>query len=657
MSLNMLVEMSRRYGLNEDYVLAGGGNTSFKTENVMHVKGSGTALSTISAEQFVAMDLARLRNMITHEYPDSLSDDEKEAKSLASMMASRLPGEEQKRPSVEAILHAIFPHKFVLHVHPALVNGLTCGRDGEAKCKELFGDKVIWVDLTQPGLGLAKTCAALFSEYEADFGKPPQIIILKNHGIFVAADSVDEIDTLMEYVVSTLEKAVSDVPDFDHTSFDRKKACAIAPALRMLNSSSGKSVSLFECNKTAATFFCDEESMRPLMQPFTPDHIVYYGDEPLFIGDTKPDTLTADIRDAFTAYVERKGYKPGIAVVKGLGFFALGGDLKEAERARLLFLDAIKIATYSKSFGGFSPLPEEFVEFILGWEVERYRSRAISSGPSSGRLAGKIAVVTGGAQGFGKGIAEAMVREGAFVALADLNFEGAKVTAEELCAKFGTGNATPVMADVSDEASVCAMVEEVILSYGGLDIFVSNAGVLVAGGLSELTKDSFDLVTKVNYTGYFLCAKYASEVMKIQRCIAPDYMMDIIEINSKSGLEGSNKNFAYSGSKFGGVGLTQSFALELAPFGIKVNAICPGNLLDGPLWSDPDRGLFRQYLDSGKVPGAKTIADVRHFYESKVPLGRGCETEDVARAILYVVEQKYETGQAIPVTGGQVMLS
>ena len=144
--------------------------------------------------------------------------------------------------------------------------------------------------------------------------------------------------------------------------------------------------------------------------------------------------------------------------------------------------------------------------------------------------------------------------------------------------------------------------------------------------------------------------------MKRQNAVAPNYMMDIIQINAKSGLEGSNKNFAYAGSKFGGVGLTASFALELAPYNIKVNAICPGNFLDGPLWSDPEKGLFVQYLKAGKVPGAKTVADVRKFYEAKVPLGRGCETMDVARAIFYIVEQKYETGQAVPVTGGQVML-
>jgi len=213
-----------------------------------------------------------------------------------------------------------------------------------------------------------------------------------------------------------------------------------------------------------------------------------------------------------------------------------------------------------------------------------------------------------------------------------------------------------VKADVSDEDSVRNMIQTTVLAFGGLDILISNAGILIAGSLSDLSKESFDLVTKVNYSGYFLCTKYAIEPMKIQNKYAPGHLMDIIEINSKSGLEGSNKNFAYAGSKFGGIGLTQSFAMELVEYGIKVNAICPGNLLDGPLWSDPERGLFKQYLDSGKVADAKTIDDVRKFYEAKVPLGRGCTVADVVCAILYVIEQKYETGQAIPVTGGQVML-
>ncbi len=163
-------------------------------------------------------------------------------------------------------------------------------------------------------------------------------------------------------------------------------------------------------------------------------------------------------------------------------------------------------------------------------------------------------------------------------------------------------------------------------------------------------------MTKINYSGYFICTKYASKIMKQQYQYAPEYFMDIIQINSKSGLRGSNKNYAYAGAKFGGIGLTQSFALELMPYNIKVNSICPGNFLDGPLWADPKNGLFVQYLNAGKVPGAKTIDDVKIYYENQVPAKRGCRVDDVMKAIYYVIDQKYETGQAIPVTGGQIML-
>lgn len=287
---------------------------------------------------------------------------------------------------------------------------------------------------------------------------------------------------------------------------------------------------------------------------------------------------------------------------------------------------------------------------ISKWEAiaaDRVRERP----GTPGRMGGKISIVTGAAQGFGKGIAQEMYREGACVVIADLNLP----LAQEVALALGE-RAAAVMVNVTDEQSVADMVSFTMDRFGGLDLFISNAGVLKAGGLDEMEKKDFEFVTSVNYTAFFTCVRYASRIMKAQFAADPQWTGDIIEINSKSGLEGSNKNFAYAGSKFGGLGLVQSFALELAPYSIKVNAICPGNYYDGPLWSDPEKGLFVQYLKTGKVPGATTLEDVRQFYLSRSLIKRGCLPQDVAKAVFYAVEQGYETGQAIPVTGGQVML-
>ena len=270
---------------------------------------------------------------------------------------------------------------------------------------------------------------------------------------------------------------------------------------------------------------------------------------------------------------------------------------------------------------------------------------------------GKVALVTGGAQGFGEEIVRGLAASGALVYVADMNLSGAEKLAAELCSAAGRTVALPLAIDVSSEESVKKAFATVAATTGGLDLVVSNAGVLKAASVLEQDLSAFEFVTKVNYIGFFVISKHSARMLRLQRLACPGYLSDIIQINSKSGLEGSNKNGAYAGSKFGGLGLVQSFALELISCGIKVNAICPGNFLDGPLWSDPDKGLFVQYLRTGKVPGAKTIADVRAYYEAKVPMGRGCEGPDVMRAVYYIVEQRYETGQAVPVTGGQVMLN
>ena len=278
-------------------------------------------------------------------------------------------------------------------------------------------------------------------------------------------------------------------------------------------------------------------------------------------------------------------------------------------------------------------------------EAGRAASRA-------GVVAGRVALVTGGAQGFGEGIVRALHASGAWVFIADLNLAGAKALAGELGER-----ATAVECNVSDEDSVAALASTIVDTCGGIDLVVSNAGIARAGSVLEQELKAFALSTDVNYTAFFLVTKHLGRLLRLQNIAAPTWSTDIIQVNSKSGMVGSNRNGAYAGSKFGGLGLVQSFALELVDYRVKVNAICPGNFFDGPLWSDPENGLFVQYLRSGKVPGATTVEEVKASYESKVPMGRGALGADVMRALYYIVEQAYETGQAVPVTGGQVMLS
>lgn len=293
---------------------------------------------------------------------------------------------------------------------------------------------------------------------------------------------------------------------------------------------------------------------------------------------------------------------------------------------------------------------------VSGVELEDAYLTTIES-PYTG-LEGKVVLVTGAAQGFGFELAKHLIEAGAIVFLNDIQKEVIEKHCDHFNQERGAQSAYPVYGDVTKEDEVIDIFKNIVASVGGLDIAISNVGVLKAYSILEQPLVDFDYVTHHNYTSFMLITKYAAHIMKAQWEHSPHSFFDIVQINSKSGLTGSNKNGAYAGSKFGSLGLVQSFAMELSEYNIKVNAICPGNFLDGPLWSNPVDGLFTQYLKVNKVPGAKSISEIRKSYEEKVPLGkRGCNGLDIFKALRYIVDQCYETGQAVPVTGGQLMLN
>jgi NAD(P)-dependent dehydrogenase (short-subunit alcohol dehydrogenase family) len=484
----------------------------------------------------------------------------------------------------------------------------------------------------------------------------PRIIFLENHGVFVAADTTEEIRQIYTDIINKLQENLPSLPVAEPIPYN-PMLHHVLPAIRMMLSPEKPGVIRFRNNTLIARFYQNQNEFHKISLPLTPDIIVYCKTRYLYIEHSSSvERILDSFRYQLPHFLSEYGYPPKVIVIKDLGIFAAAESYSSAEVCLDVYEDLIKISYYASQVGGIKFLTPDQVAFIDQWEVENYRRKVSQSAGEGNKLVNKIAIVTGGAQGFGAGIAEALSRLKMNVVVADVNEESGNSLVNRLNTGKSSSRAFFVNTDVSDAVSVKEMIISTVREYGGLDIMVSNAGILHAGGLDEMDPGTFSDMTDVNYSGYFHCAKYASEVMKIQNDEAGSYFTDIIQINSKSGLRGSNRNFAYAGAKFGGVGLTQSFALELAPYRIKVNSICPGNYYEGPLWSDPYNGLFVQYLKTGKVPGAKTIEDVRKFYEDQVPMKRGCRLEDVMKALLYVVDQEYETGQAIPVTGGQVML-
>ncbi|MCB0046592.1 MAG: 3-oxoacyl-ACP reductase FabG [Caldilineaceae bacterium] len=269
--------------------------------------------------------------------------------------------------------------------------------------------------------------------------------------------------------------------------------------------------------------------------------------------------------------------------------------------------------------------------------------RSLRSGASRITLPNQVALITGAGRGLGEALARRLAAAGARVALADV--QGEAVT--RIAGNIAQAEKRPTLAltaDVTDDEQVAAMVRRTVAEWGRLDILVANAGIVRSAPLTELGAADFRLVIDVNLTGYFLCAKHAVPVMKEQGrgCI--------IQINSVSGRRGSPGNSAYVAGKRGGIGFTQSLALELAGYGIRVNGIAPGHLLDSPLWVD---SLFAQYAARDQV----SPAEIRRRYEARAPLGRACTYDDVAHAVLFLASDQaaYLTGQTLDVSGGEVM--
>ena len=371
MSVQELIDVTRRYGGNPDYVLAGGGNTSLKEDGVMYVKASGSSMGDIEEKGFVKMDQKALDALWTADYPDN--EDEREELVLEDLMKARLEGE-SARPSVETLLHSFIPFTYVVHTHPALVNGLTCSVGGQEWAEKALGNKALWIPVVNPGYILAKYVKDRVDEHMAKGLDFPDYIILQNHGVFTGGNTIAEVDQRYQLLMGKLEEAIRITPDMAEESLSGRDADVLKAAVREVYGAEAgfEFISIKECSSWLAS----REAAAPVFSALTPDHIVYMGHEPLWI-PSSGDQASA-LKAGVASYEAEHGKKPKTLLVQNRGIVSCGDSEKVAHLSGLLFRDAVKVSVFAGNFGGVQFMPQDKIDFINNWEVEKYRAKQSS---------------------------------------------------------------------------------------------------------------------------------------------------------------------------------------------------------------------------------------------------------------------------------------
>lgn len=349
--LGGIIALSHRYG-GDRYVRGGGGNSSCKNADSLWVKPSGTTLRDLEAEQLVVLDRPAVRALHDATPPDD--PNKREAFVLRAMMAARRPGSEA-RPSVEAPLHEAFPRRFVVHTHPALLNGLTCARAGAATCARLFPE-ALWIDYVDPGYVLCAHVSHAMQQYAADHGRQADLVILENHGIFVAGDSEADIDRIYTHVLTTLEEAYASAGVATELEVGPEpEPDEVRHIKGLLRALWGETASVVRVSGPFAV----------ARGPLTPDHVVYSRAFPLCAEPT---------REAVDAYREAHGVWPAI-VVRDDAVYAVAETEKSASLALEFALDGALVEQLTAAFGGVQYLDDRARRFIENWEVEAYRKK------------------------------------------------------------------------------------------------------------------------------------------------------------------------------------------------------------------------------------------------------------------------------------------
>ncbi|MBX3460438.1 MAG: bifunctional aldolase/short-chain dehydrogenase [Planctomycetes bacterium] len=664
------VYTSRLIGRDPALVMHGGGNTSVKgtfrnllgdAVSAIFVKGSGWNLDSIEPPGFPGLDLEylkRLRNL------PALDDTE-----MVNQLRTHMFDAAGPNPSVETLLHAFLPHKFIDHSHADAILALTNRPDGESVVRELYGDRIGVVPYVMPGFDLAKVCAEVLENNPRVEG-----LVLLKHGLFSFGESARQSYDRHIALVTTAEQWLERerkrglTPRFDAPAEAATLCARVAPVLRgLLAEATGepdqpwrRMVLEWRASDEILDFVNAAEFEKlALTGPLTPDHVIRTKSLPMIVAEPDFDNIAEQLQEAVTAYrriynayfddcVRRKGVQrirlddyPRVVLMPGVGMLCWGATKKDARIAADIYEHTIRVKTLVHASGEYEALPEGDLFDVEYWPLEQAKLGKSRPKP----LAGQVAIVTGAAGAIGSAVCECLIEAGAQVVAADINAERLAETCDELAQRHGKDSRRGVVCDVTDEASVAALFDECARLYGGVDVVVPNAGVAHSRPLDELEPEDFKRVMDVNATGYFHVMRQAAKVLRAQGTGG-----NIIVIGSKNVPAPGAEFAAYSASKAAGHQLARVAALELAKDGVRVNIVAPDAVFgDGGhasgLWAEvgPDRA---------KAHGID-FAQLEEHYRNRNLLRARVTGRHVGNAVVFFASNRTPTtGASLPVDGG-----
>lgn len=662
-----LVYRSNLLGSDRSVANWGGGNTSMKTiakdfrgrdVEVMWVKGSGSDLATMKAEHFTCLRLDDIRPLMERE---SMSDEE-----MVEYLSHCMMDHQHPRPSIETLLHAFLPFPHVDHTHPDAIISICCAENGEQIAKDIFGDRFVWVPYIRPGFTLSKMIAEKVKE-----NPKAECVLMEKHGLVTWGDTSEacyhQTISIIQEAESYIEKRVNPDQLFGGQRYaslpsqERKQILTqILPLIRGWVSKEKRAIVTYDDHQRILTFVnsADAQSLSQIGAA-CPDHLVHTKRTPLFVDwDPEREDVSAliekvkqgitDYQEAYRQYFERNRNEgdtiaessPRVILIPGVGMVNTGKSWQMAKVSASLYHRAIEVMRGATTLSNFVSLNEKESYDVEYWPLELYK---LTLAPPEAEFSRKVAFITGGAGGIGKSTCRRLASEGVHIVITDRNLEGAKAVAAEINQTHGEGRAIALKMDVTKEEEIQAGFQEAILTYGGVDIVINNAGLATSSPIEETTMEEWKLNMDVLATGYYLVAREAFTVMKRQNIGG-----NLVFVGSKNAIYAGKNVAAYSTAKAAEVHLARCLAAEGGPFGIRVNSVLPDAVLQGSeIWNSEWRK--ERAAAYGISPD-----ELEEHYRKRTTLMVNVYPEDVAEAIAFLASSKSAktTGCMITVDGG-----